>query len=183
MSSAGVIRFGVCVVLAVIWWMFFAPVIDSLAVLEPMGEVISQQRLDTLEVLILGFKVSPVLLILAIGLQLWAQALRRTQGMQTGGIGIRAITAVYTIQITLIVLCTCLGPVVDSMLYQMMTLPAVQNTVIPFDLLYLGMGWFYPLLTVIMIVCYIGLFFSIAKELDYEIRGALSGGGRKSNYF
>lgn len=182
MSSAGVIRFGVCVALAAVWWIFFAPLIDSLAILEPMGEVVSQQRLDTQSILILGFKVSPVLLLLAIGLQLWAQALRRTQGYTSGGIGIRMITGIYVVQIALIVLCICLGPVVDALLFQMMQLPGIPDTTIPFDILYLGMSWFYPLLVIIMVACYVGLFISIARELDYEVRGALTS-RKKSNFF
>lgn len=181
MSSAGIIRFGVCVALAAIWWLFMAPVIDSLAILEPMGEVVSQQRLDTQALLVLGFKISPVLVLLAVGIQLWATSLRRTTDT-TGGIGIRTITAVYVIQITLLVLCICFGPVLDMLMYEMMVLPPVQNTYIPFDVLYTAMGWFYPLLVIIMIVVYVALFISVAKELDYQVRGTLTS-RKKSDFF
>lgn len=179
MSSAGVIRFGVCVALAAVWWVFFAPIIDALAILEPVGEVVSQQRLDTQAVLILGFRVSPVIILLAIGIQLWAQSLRRSGESISSGIGIRTITAVYVLQLTLLILCICLGPVVDALLAGVTTLPAIENTVVPLDLTMQALGWFYPFLTLMMIVGYIGLFISVAKELDYEVRGALRGGGSR----
>lgn len=183
MSSAGVIRFGVCVALAAVWWLFLAPVIDSLAILEPMGEIVSQQRLDTQAVLVLGFKVSPLIVLLAVGIQFWATSLRRSDAT-VRGISIRTVTAVYVAQITLLVLCICLGPVIDMIMYEMMMLPAVENTYIPYDLLYTALGWFYPLLVIIMIAVYVALFISVAKELDYEVRGALQGGGRrKSDFF
>lgn len=179
MSSAGVIRFGVCVALAAIWWLFFAPVIDALAILEPVGAVVSQQRLDTQAVLILGFKISPVLVLLAAGIQLWAQSLRRSGESISSGIGIRTITGVYILQITLLVLCISLGPVVDSLLAGVGTLPPVINDVVPIDLTMQALGWFYPFLVLMMVVGYVGLFISVAHELDYEVRGALRGGRSK----
>lgn len=179
MSSAGIIRFGVCVALAAVWWIFFSPIIDALAILEPVGEVVSQQRLDTQAVLILGFRISPVLLLLAIGLQLWAQSLRRSTESVKFGIGARTITAVYVLQLTLLILCISLGPVVDGLLAGVATLPPVQNSVVPIDLTMQALGWFYPFLVIMMIVGYVGLFMAVARELDYEFRGALRGGGSR----
>lgn len=179
MSSAGVIRFGICVALAAVWWIFFAPVIDSLAVLEPVGTAISQQRLDTQAILILGFKISPIPILMAIGIQLWAQSLRRSGDSVKSGIGIRAITAVYVLQLTLLILCMSLGPVVDALLAGVATMPPVVNDVVPIDLTMAALGWFYPFLVLMMVVGYVGLFMVVAKELDYEVRGALRGGGSR----
>lgn len=179
MSSAGIIRFGICVVLAAVWWIFLAPVIDSLAILEPVGAAISQQRLDTQAILILGFKISPVLLLLAIGIQLWAQSLKRSGNSISSGIGIRAITGVYILQLTLLIMCMSLGPVVDALLAGVATMPQIVNDVVPIDLTMQALGWFYPFLVLMMIVGYVGLFVVVAKELDYEVRGALRGGGSR----
>lgn len=179
MSSAGVIRFGICVALAAVWWIFLAPVIDSLAVLEPVGTAISQQRLDTQAILILGFKISPIPILMAIGIQLWAQSLRRSGDSVKSGIGIRAITAVYVLQLTLLILCMSLGPVVDALLAGVATMPPVLNDVVPIDLTMAALGWFYPFLVLMMVVGYVGLFMVVAKELDYEVRGALRGGGSR----
>lgn len=179
MSSAGVIRFGICVALAAVWWIFLAPVIDSLAVLEPVGTAISQQRLDTQAILILGFKISPIPILMAIGIQLWAQSLRRSGDSVKSGIGIRAITGVYVLQLTLLILCMSLGPVVDALLAGVATMPPVVNDVVPIDLTMAALGWFYPFLVLMMVVGYVGLFMVVAKELDYEVRGALRGGGSR----
>ena len=179
MSSAGVIRFGICVALAAVWWIFLAPVIDSLAVLEPVGTAISQQRLDTQAILTLGFKISPIPILMAIGIQLWAQSLRRSGDSVKSGIGIRAITAVYVLQLTLLILCMSLGPVVDALLAGVATMPPVVNDVVPIDLTMAALGWFYPFLVLMMVVGYVGLFMVVAKELDYEVRGALRGGGSR----
>lgn len=181
MSSAGVIRFGVCVALAAVWWLFFAPIIDALAILEPVGEYVSQQRLDTMAILIFGFRVSPVLVLLACGIQLWAQSLRRSGEQVSSGIGIRVVTGLYVLQLTLLILCITLGPVVDSLLAGVSTLPPVVNTVVPIGLTMQAMGWFYPFLTLMMIVGYVGMFMAVAHELDYEVRGALRGG--RSRFF
>lgn len=165
MSAAGVIRFGVCVAAAAIWWVFLAPMIDTLNFLEPIGNVISQQRLDCQNSLILGFKISPILLLLATGIQFWATSLRRSAG-PSGGVRLVSILGVYVTQVILLVICIACGPVIDELTLRFAELPAV-NTTISLDMAFLGLTWLYPLLTVIMIVLYVGLFFAIGRNLIY----------------
>lgn len=179
MSAAGLIRFAICVAFAAVWWVFLTPMIDSVNFLDPVGEVVSQQRLDCLDALILGFKISPCLLLIAIGIQFWATSLRRDSGT-AGGIRLKTILSVYTTQVILIVICIAAGAVVDEFTLRFMELPAFNSSV-PIDMMYMGLSWIYPLLTISMIALYVGLFIAIGRDVIYTTRS--EGNKPKSDYW
>lgn len=179
MSAAGLIRFAVCVAFAAVWWVFLTPLIDNINFLEPVGLVVSQQRLDCLNALILGFKISPCLLLIAIGIQFWATSLRRDSGT-AGGIRLRTILSVYITQAILIVICVAGGALVDEFTLRFMELPSFESSV-PIDMMYMGLSWIYPLLVIAMIALYVGLFIAIGRDVIYTAKSQSD--KPKSNYW
>lgn len=182
MSGAGLVKFGLGIAFIVFWWFFLAPAVDVIAMFPPVGEVISQARLDTMNYLTMAFRIAPLMLLLAWGMNLWATALNRSSSTITAGRGLRLIANLYICLIVLMLTVIAVGPVVDNLLSGVMGLPALQNNVVPMDLLYLAMSWFYPLVSLAIVAVYAGLFISVVWKLDYTQQSSKTKKG-KSDFF
>ncbi|HJK12711.1 MAG TPA: hypothetical protein O0Y14_03990 [Methanocorpusculum sp.] len=184
MSGGALVRFGLGIAFIVFWWFFLAPAVDIIATFPPVGPVISQDRLDTMNYLSMAFRIAPLMLLLAWGLNLWATALNRSTATIDAGRGLRLIASLYGSLIALMLMVISIGPTIDNMLAAMMDLPSLQNTVIPMDLTYLALSWFYPLIDLLIVAVYAGLFIAVVWKLSYTQTSSRSKGSKgKSDFF
>lgn len=167
MSGAGFVRFVICLVLVAFYWVFLAPVIDTVMLLEPMGQIVSQQRLDTLTYLVNGIKIAPLMFVLAYGITLWVTALNRSNNTVSAATGVKMVVLTYSSLLVLLLLCVAVGPLIDTTLYTMYGLPAIQNSVMEMSNFYVVLGWFYPFLLILMIGIYAAIFIAAVRAVDY----------------
>ena len=167
MSGAGFVRFIICIILVAFYWVFLAPMIDTIMTIDQLGEIVSQQRLDTMGYLVAGIKIAPLMFVLAYGIQLWVTALNRSSNTVSAATGVKMVVATYSSLLALLICCIAIGPLIDTMLVTMYGLPAVKNSVIAMENFYLTMGWFYPFLLICMLGVYAAMFIASVRMVDY----------------
>ncbi|MDE2518751.1 MAG: hypothetical protein O0X93_01770 [Methanocorpusculum sp.] len=164
MSSAGIVKFAIAVFLVAFYWIFLSSAVDTLVDMAPaIGPIVSQDRLDTMSYIALGFKIAPLMLVLAYGLNLWVNALRRTEGRISG---IKMVFSVYGALFTLLILCLTVGAFIDQFLYQFQQMPS-PGSLIPAEIMYMSLGYFYPLLTILIGATFAGMFIQAVRMVDY----------------
>ena len=165
MSAAGFVRFGFALVLLAVYWIFFSPVVESLIAFDAVGTIVSQQRLDTMNYIVWAFKIAPLMLFLGYAINLIVTALLRSPSGIGLGRELSLIVYTYASLLGLLICCVALGPMVDMIVYEVAGLP--EQSLFSPDYLFLPFGWVYSLITLSLIIVFVGVFLVSVRAVDY----------------